>query len=203
MRDEQRKMRHEAITQAAYQLLAAKGYDGTSMLSIAKAAKASNETLYRWYGDKRGLFDAMVRDNADSIRAVLEKALQSGENPAETLKCAAPLLLKMLLGDRAILLNRVAAADPSGELGAAIARGGRDTIQPLIANVIQAICAKQKAQNDQGDLHLEHTEWFLGLLIGDLQMRRAIGALKPLSDPEIETRSQRALDGFFRLVQQS
>ena len=110
------------------------------LLSIAKAAKASNETLYRWYGDKRGLFEAMVRDNADDIKTTLERAINEASDPSETLRRVAPLLLTMLLGERAILLNRAAAADPSGELGAAIAAGGRDAVQPLITSLIHALC---------------------------------------------------------------
>ena len=44
MRDDKKQDKHKAIATAAYALLADKGYAGASMLSIAKAAKASNET---------------------------------------------------------------------------------------------------------------------------------------------------------------
>ena len=47
MRDEKRRERHEAIAAAAYEALAEHGYGGASMLRVAKAARASNETLYR------------------------------------------------------------------------------------------------------------------------------------------------------------
>lgn len=194
MRSAQKHKRHEAITQAAYSLLAAKGYDGASMLSIAKAAKASNETLYRWYGDKRGLFEAMVRDNAEAIRLILEGALKEEDEPAQTLQRVAPLLLEMLLGERAILLNRAAAADPSGELGAAIAAGGRDVIQPMIADLIAVLC--KGTEEDVTDL----TNWFIGLLIGDLQIKRAIGVMGVPTSSDIQTRSQKSLDVFFTLL---
>ena len=107
MREENKKVRHEVITKAAYGLLAEKGYDGASMLSIAKAAKASNETLYRWYGDKRGLFEAMVRDNAGDIEKKLKSAIEGRDDPLEALTRIAPIFLTMLLGDRAILLGPV------------------------------------------------------------------------------------------------
>lgn len=194
MRDAKKQLRHETITRAAYRQLAAKGYDGASMLSIAKAAKASNETLYRWYGDKRGLFETMVRDNAAEIKALLETAAEGPEDPAETLRRVAPLLLKMLLGERAILLNKAAAADASGALGAAIAAGGRDAIQPLIARLIGAIC------KDEGRERSAQTDLFLGLLIGDSQIRRVIGTLDEPKPAEITARSTRALEAFFQLV---
>lgn len=194
MRDEKKQHRHEVITQAAYRLLAAKGYDGTSMLSIAKAAKASNETLYRWYGDKRGLFETMVRDNAAHIKSILDRAIDGQSDPVETLESIAPILLTMLLGERAVLLNRAAAADPTGELGAAISAGGRHVIQPLIENLMTEIGAA-----DGVNVQIS-TEWFLGLLIGDLQIKRAIGVLSPLTQIEIEHRSRMALQAFFKLL---
>lgn len=194
MRDAKKQLRHEAISQAAYRQLAAKGYDGASMLSIAKAAKASNETLYRWYGDKRGLFETMVRDNAAEIHTILETATEGPKDPAETLRRVAPLLLQMLLGERAILLNRAAAADASGELGRAIAAGGRDAIQPLITRLISAIC-----EDEHIDLSAR-TDLFLGLLIGDCQIRRVIGTLNEPTPAEITARSKVALETFFRLV---
>ena len=103
------------------------------MLNIAKAAKASNETLYRWYGSKVGLFEAMVRDNAAETKDRLEAALHSQADPYETLRTVAPVLLGMLVGDRAVLLNRAAAADPSNELGAAMAKTGGGVWAPLWA----------------------------------------------------------------------
>jgi AcrR family transcriptional regulator len=75
MREENRNERRDAIEAAAYELLATKGYLGTSMLAVARKAKASNETLYRWYGDKQGLFRSMVERNAEAVRRSLEAAL--------------------------------------------------------------------------------------------------------------------------------
>jgi AcrR family transcriptional regulator len=194
MRDDKRQMRHDAITQAAYALLAEKGYDGTSMLSIAKAAKASNETLYRWYGDKRGLFEAMVRDNAAEVKTMLEAEMSSGGSPIDALRTIAPVLLSMLLGERAILLNRAAASDPSGELGAAIAKGGRDAVQPLIAAVIEGIETEVKPQG------MSKADLFLGLLIGDAQIRRVLGVMPALPEDQIQARSNAAIAAFLKVL---
>lgn len=194
MRSETKQKRHQVITHAAYELLAEKGYDGTSMLSIAKAAKASNETLYRWYGDKRGLFEAMVRDNAAFIKGELESAIGVGDDPVETLTRVSPLFLRMLLGERAILLNRAAASDPSGELGDAISAGGREVIQPLFAKLMGEIGLIY--QKDPSDF----TVTFLSLLIGDQQIRRVIGVQAVPTQAEIDARCKMALAAFFKLL---
>jgi len=129
MREEARTERQAQIERAAYRLLRERGYGGTSMLAIAREARASNETLYRWYGDKNGLFKTMVEANARETREALQRAIEAGDDPLECLENVAPVLLSMLLGERAIALNRAAAADESGELGAAIAAGGKaDTL---------------------------------------------------------------------------
>jgi len=94
------------------------------MLSVAKRAKASNETLYRWYGDKLGLFMSLIERNLSDVRAVLEPDSQCADDPLETLQILGPKLLELLLSPRAIALNRAAAADASGALGQALARGG-------------------------------------------------------------------------------
>lgn len=196
MPGETRDAREARIHEAAYRLLAERGYAGASMLSIAKAAKASNETLYRWYGDKRGLFARLVAGNADAIRRELAAALAAEDDPLTSLERIAPLLLAMLLGEKAVMLNRAAASDETGELGAAIAAHGRESVAPLVEQLLgRAIEAGLVAAPGAG----KATEWFLSLLIGDLQVRRVIRVLPEPGDDEIRARAQDALAAFLRL----
>ncbi|MFN3273264.1 MAG: TetR/AcrR family transcriptional regulator [Paracoccus sp. (in: a-proteobacteria)] len=194
MNERERQERHSAISRAAYDLLAGHGYAGTSMLRIATAAKASNETLYRWYGNKEGLFRAMVEDNAAETRLVLLRALEHGGCPRETLERVAPVFLGMLLGDRAILLNRAAAADPTGELGAAISAGGRAQVMPLVTGVMNRICTDSDLQP------AEATRLFISLLVQDRQIRRIIHNCPAPSQAEIDASCARSIQIFYRLI---
>ena len=196
MREDGRAERRAEIRAAAYRLLKEQGYQRTSMLAVAKAAKASNETLYRWYGDKRGLFRTLAEENAAEIRQALETAIRDRADPLASLEAVAPVLLSMLLGEGPIALNRAAAADESGDLGAAIAQGGRTAIVPLIETLI-------RRGIDTGAFHLsdprEGAEWFVALLVGDLQIRRATGVI-PEPDPNfIARRVASAAKAFGRL----
>lgn len=187
MKKDNRDKRHLEIASAAYEVLAQRGYAGASLLNIAKAAKASNETLYRWYGSKQGLFEVLVQDNAADVKARLEGAVETSSDPLETLKVIGPLLLEMLLGEKAILLNRAAASDPTRELGLAISNNGREVVAPLITKVF-----------DQAPLVDPWTgalamEFYLSNLIGDLQIRRAIGALAEPDKAFIQHRADRAI----------
>lgn len=196
MRDENRSIRQDQIEQAAYAVLEEKGFGGTSMLAIARAAKASNETLYNWYGDKTGLFSALVRRNAAEVKALLQDQIAAGGDTAETLARVGPVLLQLVTSDRAVALNRAAAADPTGDLGRVIAAEGREAVAPLIGQVI----AQGKAQGRLAYDDLAMTcETYLGLLIGDIQIRRVVGRM-PQPEPEALTaRADAALRNFLHL----
>ncbi|PLX39095.1 MAG: TetR/AcrR family transcriptional regulator [Hyphomicrobiales bacterium] len=171
MKDDAKAERHSRIAAAAYEVIEEKGYLGTSMLAIARRAKASNETLYNWYGDKAGLFRALIDDNAEIVRERIVASLEEGDDLYSALAAFGPVLLGMLLGKRAVALNRAAAADPSGELGGAIARGGRDAVAPLLVGLF--------ARHGTGALRTaeEAAGTYIALLVADRQIRRVIGAM--------------------------
>jgi AcrR family transcriptional regulator len=197
MREETRAARQAQIEQAAYEVLEEKGYAATSMLAIAKRARASNETLYNWYGDKTGLFRALVVRNAEVVRQMLEAALAENAPPLSTLEALGPGLLALLTSSRAVQLNRAAAADPTGELGALLSEQGRETVAPLIGAVLERARAG-------GFVDYETTEeavgLYLDLLVGDLQIRRAIGRAPPPDEAAIAERARRALERFLLLM---
>lgn len=197
MRDENRKKRQAQIEQAAYAVLAEHGYAGTSMLKIARKARASNETLYSWYGDKQGLFRALVERNAAEIKSMLEAGIADDTPAIDTLKAIGPKLLAMLVSERAVALNRAAAADPSGELGRAIARFGRGTIAPLIAEVLEKAGREGALQIGHGG---EAASLYVDLLIGDLQIRRVVGGEPAPGKAAIGRRAELALERFRRLT---
>lgn len=190
MRQDTREKRQAEIEAAAYDVLEERGYSGASMLAIARKARASNETLYNWYGDKTGLFGALVRGNAAACREHLETRVTQGGDAIATLSGFGPALLGMLTGDRAVALNRAAAADTTGALGKILAEEGRKTIAPLLADVLDL--ARSQNLLDGKDLH-EMTETYLNLLIGDIQVRRVTGQLPQLTPEECERRSAQAL----------
>ena len=198
MREETRSRRQAQIETAAYKMLEEKGYAGTSMQGIAREARASNETLYNWYGDKQGLFKALVTRNAAEVKSLLEAELAAARDGLSILGLFGPKLLMLLLGDRAVALNRAAAADPSGALGATLSQAGRAAIFPLVAQVLEA--ARQA-----GQLSFDQTEPAVGLyfdlLIGDLQIGRVIGRVPTPSRDFCEARSERATALLCQILQ--
>ncbi len=190
--------RQARIEDAAYAVLRESGYRSTSLLAVARRAAASNETLYKWYGNKQGLFRALVEANAREAKVLLEESLRRSDDPLATLAMLGPILLALVTGEKAVTLNRAAAGDVSdtGTLGQAIARFGREVIAPLVRDLLAAAARKGAITcNDQA----EAAEIYFSLLIGDLQIRRVIGVLDEPSVQEINRRAQRAFALFLRL----
>lgn len=188
MREEKRAAKRAMIAEAAYALIEERGYAGTSMLAVAKAAKASNETLYNWYGDKQGLFRALVEANADEVAEALA-LIDEEQPPLATLKEVGAQLLLMLLGERAVALNRAAAADPTGELGQALAQGGRARVAPLISRLLAQAGDSDMLSGAPQDL----AETYFTLLIGDAQIRRVTHVTTSPSQAECASRASRAV----------
>jgi AcrR family transcriptional regulator len=191
----ERRMR---IEQAAYEVLGEVGYNSASLLAIAKRASASNETLYKWYGNKQGLFRALVESNARDAEQMLEAALAADGDLFDALAALGPVLLTLVTGERAIMLNRAAAGDVSdtGTLGRSIAESGRETIRPLLRDLLDRAHKEGLIACDDP---AQAAETYFHLLIGDLQIRRVIGVMAKPSGEEIDQRSRNALELFLKL----
>ncbi|AEW06979.1 transcriptional regulator, TetR family (plasmid) [Sulfobacillus acidophilus DSM 10332] len=57
----------QRIVEAATRLFARKGYAGTSTREIVEAAGTTKPSLYYYFGDKEGLYTALVRDELDRL----------------------------------------------------------------------------------------------------------------------------------------
>jgi len=184
-----KQKRKLAIFDAAYTVMAEKGYKGTSMLAVAKAAGASNETLYNWFGNKQGLFAAMVEENARSASDVLSKVFDDTD-PLETLEVFGARLLELITGEKAIALNRAAAADVAegGILGNLIAEHGRRKVVPMVSRTFQI--AQQLGLIRQHDPD-EIAEIYIAMLLADIQIRRVIGVTGAPDTAATRNHSQR------------
>ncbi|RID92920.1 TetR/AcrR family transcriptional regulator [Gemmobacter lutimaris] len=191
MRAETRIRRQAQIEDAAYALLEEKGYAGATMQALARRAGASIETLYNWYGDKPGLFRALIARNAETVQEVLDQ--RAGAADAAALVAVGERLLALLTGPRAVALNRAAAADAEGTLGLALAQGGRDIVMPHVATLIGAITGAHGETPDR------LAELWLALLVGDLQIRRVIGTIAAPDANTCRQRAETATDHLLRL----
>lgn len=191
--------RRRTVLDVAGRLLIEKGYAPTSMLQIAKAAKASNETLYKWWPNKQALFADLVTENAAHVVDAMRAAAAAEMKPLEVLERIAPILLRMLTGPLAIALNRAAAADSTDTrtLGPVLASEGRERVGAALADLMRrSIEAGEIAAPDP----TAAVALYVTLLVGDLQIRLATGALTQIDDAGVEARATTAIAQFTALV---
>ena len=191
--------RREEILNVALSVLAERGYRGASMLEIARRARASKETLYAWFGDKRGLFEELVRWQAERVDAVIAPSLDHGSDaPSEVLRGFALELQRLLLGERSVVINRAAISEATSDptFARILAAQGRGSVVPKLVRYLEG-------QRERGRLEFEEAgaaiDALIGLAIGDQQVRRLLGVL-PIPEPEqMEARAERTVRSFLRL----
>lgn len=75
--------KHEAkrrqILDAAAELFATKGFDGTTTADISKAAGMSSGNLFHYFGSKREIFFAVIIDDENEKAAALAQAQRRGD----------------------------------------------------------------------------------------------------------------------------
>jgi AcrR family transcriptional regulator len=78
----------EAISNAAREIFAERGYHGASIRDIARRAGLSLSALYHWHSSKQDLLAALIQESTNDYFAACEQALgEAGDDPADRL-CA-------------------------------------------------------------------------------------------------------------------
>lgn len=198
MKTTTRDRRRDQILDVAVQVLVERGYRDTTMLEVARRAAASKETLYAWFGNKTGLFEAVIRRNAEAVQAVLSTHLEDATPPQRVLEDFGRALLALLLGDSAVAINQAAISEAHCDpvLAECLARSGRDATLPAFIGFLKRQCDLGVLRADRPQ---QAAEDFLGLLLADLQVRRLLGLVPAPEAAEVADRAARASRAFLSL----
>jgi AcrR family transcriptional regulator len=195
------------VLDAVVKLLVERGYQGTTMAAVAERAGSSKETLYAWFGGKQGLFTALIRRQAEAADQAVAAALDDGgADPAATLTAFATNLLRLLLGERSVALNRAALAElgggraagraPAGELAAVLLAQGRHRTGPIV----EAYLARLAEAGVLGiDDPAEAFQLLYGLVVRDLQIRVLLGEPPPAPEA-LAAQARTAVERFLALT---
>jgi AcrR family transcriptional regulator len=197
----------EVILDATFDLLVERGYQGTTMAAVAERAGSSKETLYAWFGSKQGLFCALIRRQAEATNQAVAAALDDqGDDPATTLTAFATNLLRLLLGERSVALNRAALAElgggrtagraPAGELAAVLLREGRHRTGPIVEAYLARLAEAGQLRIDDP---AEAFQLLYGLAVRDLQIRVLLGEPPPAPDA-LAANARTAVERFLALT---
>ena len=186
--------RRDAVLDAAAAELTARGYEPTTMLAVARAAGASKETLYSWFGSKEGLFAALIERNAKQTNERVSAALATDAPPEEVLVGFATNLQTLLLGDAALAINRAAMNAP--ELARLLLEHGRFRTGALVERYLAGLM-------DRGMIRVHDPasafQVLYGLVIEDRQIRALLGDAVPDDDAR-QSHAKDAVDRFLTIM---
>lgn len=174
--------RRQAILTAARRLFVEKGFEKTTLSDIIAVAGGSRATLYEHFGDKEGLFRAiMEEDNAMILSGLAPAQGDEHMTPEAGLTAFALHLVKALLNEETTATVRIliAEGDRVPDIAEAFFRIGPENAIGRLADYLQLL-------SDRGDLHIDDpaaaAQAFLGMVTGNLLVRRLI---LPQSAPAI------------------
>ncbi len=185
--------RRRAALDAALAEITERGYEAVTVLDIARRAGASKESLYAWYGSKQGIVEAVIRQQAEGVNERVDAALRPDAEPRTALVGIATNLLRLLLGETSLALNRAAMTSPA--LAAALLENGRHRTGPLVERYL----ARQAAAGRLAiDSPAEAFQLFYGLVLRDLQIRALLGEPPP-TGRRLRAEAGTAVERFLRL----
>lgn len=174
--------RRQAILTAARRLFIEKGFEKTTLSDIIAVAGGSRATLYEHFGDKEGLFRAiMEEDNAMILSGLAPAQADDRVTPEAGLTAFALHLVKALLNEETTGTVRIliSEGDRVPDIAEAFFRIGPENAIRRLAEYLQRL-------SDSGALKIEDpavaAQAFLGMVTGNLLMRRLI---LPQSAPAI------------------
>ena len=170
--------RRREILAAVLRVLREQGISGASTARIAAQANCSKETIYNWFGDRAGLFAALISEQSKAVNVMLagsiEKHAEHSVDVKADLTNFAAALLDLLTGEASLLINRAAIGEigNGNKLAATLLTKGRGKTSPMVINLLEQA-------RDQGLMEFDDSSEvfsiFFGLIIADRQIRTLLG----------------------------
>ena len=154
----------EAILKGAMKEFLVHGYAATSMDKVAKAAGVSKATVYNHFGDKEGLFNALIRSLAEKkFQTVmgLQQPQSLAKDPKIVLSAMATRMLENARGDRTFQDFIRIIIGESGRFPELAQAYVRNLAQPAIENLTQYFMSHP-------ELKLDDPEATVRVMVGTL-----------------------------------
>ena len=182
-----REARRTAFIEAAAALFSEHGYGATSLSDVVKRSGGSLATLYDLFGNKQGLFRALIEDRCRKGFEALYHAEIDDRPTREALTQIGTGFFRLIHSDAAIAMYRMIIAEHSQvpELPVLFYESGPSASQTRMAQWFAE-------QDQRGHLRvpdpIRASIDFCGLLCAQSQMRLLIGLPMPLPDEEVASR---------------
>lgn len=190
--------RRQAIMDAAKALFLTKGYAATSLEEIVAKSGGSLATLYQLFGNKQGLWEALVAEASDMITAPLQDAMIHHGDPRAVLKEFALRLDALERSGECSGAFRLILAEGGKypELAKTLFANGPDTSRAVVAAYLDTEVAAGRLKIEDTAVATEH---FRSLVCADTVLRNACGVLQPATPEYINRRIEGVVDLFLKV----
>lgn len=192
-----REARRQAMMVAATDLFCTKGYGATSLSEVVKQSGGSLSTLYDLFGNKAGLFRAIIEDRCKGITELFRRD-DINEMPIEkALGTFACILIEHTMDDDTMGALRVILAESIQfpELGHLFYESGPAPSKAAVANYLAE-------QGKRGRLVIDDprraAEDFCALVCGESKMRGMCGLPTLLAGVDGKEQARHAVEVFLR-----
>ncbi len=177
--------RREAILEAATQVFVEHGFESATLDDIIKRSGGSRSTIYSQFGDKEGLFAAIVGTLCERIIASLSDALAADREPKTVLYRFASEYMSLLMAPDSVALYRMVIAESRRfpELGTQVFKSGPEATALRLRDYLRSETRRGRLGVRQPD---RAARIFLEMVKGDLHTRALFGVGKPATDAEID-----------------
>ncbi len=188
--------RRDTILQAGIEVFLEYGYVSASVDEIVRRAGGSKRTVYKYFGNKEGLFAAIVASLAAQMLSPLEMTIGSDSNLQQTLEKLGKAYLDVLLRKDSLAIFRTVVSE-----GVRFPQLAKTFFQHGPHAAVTRLSHYLEQQVENGSLMLDDTHaaarQYFGMIRSDLHMRAALGLDLPAED-EISREVGRAVSMFLR-----
>ncbi|MDI6003078.1 TetR/AcrR family transcriptional regulator [Cobetia marina] len=163
------------------------GYAATSINEIAREAGGSLTTLYRNFGNKEGLFLAVMQQEAQSVWSVMDHEVNEARRVDEALEHFGMAMLTLALEPQLIRLFRGLAFESgrNPQLGKLfLDNGPKLTRQRLAGYLARQVAEGHLPGSGLGQEPLAAANLLTGMLLNPLHVDALLGSFPEPADPE-------------------
>lgn len=193
------KQRREAILRAAAEVFFEQGYAATSIDAIIERAGGSKRNIYNEFGNKEGLFLAIVTENANTLLSSLVIEQRESQDLHETLNTFGQRLMNAYMSPALIGIYRIAVTEFSRfpDLVSSFYEQGPGRATLRLAEVLQDA-------RERGEIHaddcLRIAGHFVGMIRDNLHLQVVLGLRAPPSAKETREAVKSAVTVFLNGV---
>lgn len=161
-RAEKKALKKSKILDAAWTVFGRNGYTGTSLDAIADEAGVSKPTLYMYFGNKEGLFEAVLADTSEDILGPLFESDPSKGSMVEALLTFSRTYAEIVLTERVLSLGRLVIGEARRfpDIGEKYYLAGPDRAHSGIQAWMENLAAEGKLEVEDAEL-AAHDFWSL------------------------------------------